>query len=135
MSDHYSIRIRDQIATQIAATSYTVHTSRNFALEEEDLPAVCVVVGDDSIEQEAIGDSVEHHEQDFKLHFYAADAGDVDREVLNTVKTAQDALRADESLGGLVDYSYTITVSEIARDSGTKKLVQCEVTYRTIYTN
>lgn len=134
MSDHYSIQIRDQIAAQIAATSYTVFTSRGFAIDQASLPAIAIVVGADSIDVESLADTIEHHEQEFNLHVYASDSDDVDREVMAAVKTALDSLKADDSLGGLVEYSYPEAVSEPARDQGNKKYVLCEITYKVIYT-
>lgn len=132
MADHIAIQIRDQIATQIMATSYSVHTARHFKLQQSQLPAVCVVLGDDSIEEADFG-RVEHHEHDFKFNVYAAAAGDVDRELWNAIQTLRELMKTDPQLGGLVDDSFLLTIGEPQKAEGDTKLMMAEVTFRVLY--
>lgn len=132
MADDIAIRIRDQIATQITATSYGIYTARHFALEEGALPAVCIALGDDTIE-EADFDRTEIHEHDYKLRVYGSSSGDVDKVVRNTIGTILALLKSDPQLGGLADDSFPVSIGEPEREEGSTKFLLSEVVYRVIY--
>lgn len=132
MADCKAIQIRDQIAAAIASTSYSVFSSRHYALEDADLPAVVVTVGSDSIDQDDLERTLAH-EQEFGLHVYASEVGDVDVTVFNTVWSALDALAADPALSGLVVDSYPTEVGEPQREQGKKKMLRCDVVYTVRY--
>ncbi len=129
---HKAIQIRDQIATQITDTSANVYTSRAYAVDEANLPAVVVEMGSFSVERESFADDFEHWEQDYTLRIFVKDGTDVDAVLYDRIKAVLELLGADPTLSGLAQDSFpTSGIPEIAK--GTEALAQCEITYRAIY--
>jgi hypothetical protein len=101
-----------------------VYTARSFALEVSALPAVCVMLGDDSIEEQ-IG-RIEHHEQEIIFHFYAVDSADVDKELFDAIASVRESLAIDPSLNGLADDLAWTRLGAPQRQEGNEKFLFSE---------
>lgn len=134
MPDYISIRIRDQIATQIADAAYTVHVSRTYPVQDGGLPAVCVALGDDALAAESF-DNVDVHQHTFALRCYVEATGDVDLACMAIVQTVREALKSDTSLNGLVDDSVVTDVAAPQHEAGKTKHAMCEITLQAVFTD
>lgn len=130
---HKSIEIRDYIASAIANTAVTIHTSRAYAVDETELPVINIVMGEIVFDEESIGDDIQNNQQDYTLQVLVASSGDVDAELFNRMKEAQDTLASDPEFGGLVQDSYPVAGSPAMDKTGTK-LGRMDLLYRVTYT-
>lgn len=122
------IAIRDQLVSQIANTAFEVIGSRFFALSEDRLPAVCVMVGQGDVIENVGRFSVYDHE--FMFHVYVKSTSDADKEAFDVIENLKLSLANDPMLNGLVEDSEWVRFSEPEHEEGNEEMTLVECVYR-----
>lgn len=116
MADHIALQIRDRIVTTVTDLTTTgdrVYKARVYPIQNEELPALTVRVGE--IEQEIISTPAPQgvlNKCTYAVRIHVSEDGDVDAALFLSAKEVAEALGADINLNSLALAAYPEGISE-----------------------
>lgn len=138
MASHLRKQIRDAAKTALtglATTGANVFASRVYPLQTSELPGLLIDTGDETIETGSLGGANRHIERTLLLEVQAvlrADSG-YDDTADQITKEVEQALAANNSLGGLVKYVQPRSIATELSDEGEQPTVRRTLAFDVLY--